>query len=228
MRFSDFRDQDLDAFDFRQIDVDLQQYVPWLQGYRVLALRAAATMTEGDAPVTTCPSTTCRTSVVVRGSVDSGSSGFATGTASSSPPSIAGRRGGPSTWLCSPRRGRATFVFDSGNWLPIGRRDLEQWFRDQPRNPDGTFRAPASRYIQGTPVGQFRHYGTRSDDPNDLYPHESRRELRGYKVLSAWLNHDDSRSLNTFDAYVEDNGRRYVRHHECRAKIPRLSLGGEQ
>ena len=47
-RFTDFRDQDLDSFDFRRIDVDLQQYVPWLQGYRVLALRAAATMTEAD------------------------------------------------------------------------------------------------------------------------------------------------------------------------------------
>ncbi len=106
-----------------------------------------------------------------------------------------------------------TFLFDSGTWLPIKRADLEHWFRDQPRNPDGTIRALASRYIRGTPVGQFRHYGTRSDDPNDLYPHERRRELRGYKVFSAWLNHDDSRSLNTFDSYVEDNGRRYVRHY---------------
>ena len=107
----------------------------------------------------------------------------------------------------------ATFFFDSGKWLPIRSSDLEHWFRDQPRNPDGTIRALASRYIQGTPVGQFRHYGTRSDDPNDLYPHERRRELRGYKVLSAWLNHDDSRSLNTFDSYIEDNGRRYIRHY---------------
>ena len=107
----------------------------------------------------------------------------------------------------------ATFVFDSGKWLPIRRSDLEHWFRDQPRNPDGTIRALASRYIRGTPVGQFRHYGTRSDDANDLYPHERRRELRGYKVLSAWLNHDDSRSLNAFDSYIEDNGRRYIRHY---------------
>ena len=91
--------------------------------------------------------------------------------------------------------------------------DLEHWFRDQPRNPDGTIRALASRYIRGTPVGQFRHYGTRSDDPNDIYPHERRRELRGYRVFSAWLHHDDSRSLNTFAAYVEEDGRRFIRHY---------------
>ncbi len=107
----------------------------------------------------------------------------------------------------------ATFEFDSGTWLPIRRSDLEHWLRDQPRNPDGTTRALASRYIRGTPVGQFRHYGTRSDDPNDIYPHERRRELRGYRVFSAWLNHDDSRSINTFDSYVEGNGRRYIRHY---------------
>ena len=107
----------------------------------------------------------------------------------------------------------ATFLFDSGRWLQIRRSDLEHWFRDQPRNPDGSVRALASRYIPGTPVGQFRHWGTRSDDPNDVYPHERRRELRGYRVFSAWLNHVDSKSLNTFDAYVEEDGRRYIRHY---------------
>ena len=52
-RFTDFRDQDFDSFDFRRIDVDLQQYVPWFQGYRVLAFRAAATMTEASRAIRT-------------------------------------------------------------------------------------------------------------------------------------------------------------------------------
>ena len=46
VRFSDFRDQDSGAFDFRQLEIDLQQYLPWLQKYRVLALRAAAVITD--------------------------------------------------------------------------------------------------------------------------------------------------------------------------------------
>ena len=46
-----------------------------------------------------------------------------------------------------------------------------------------------------------------------LPPTQRRRELRGYRVFAAWLNHDDSRSLNTFDSYVEDNGRHYIRHY---------------
>lgn len=107
----------------------------------------------------------------------------------------------------------ARFKFDSGEWLPITHSDLEHWLRAQPRQPDGTIRAVASKYLTGKPVGQFKQYGTRSDDPNDLFPHELRRELRGYRVFAAWLNHDDSRSLNTFDSYLEEGGRHYIRHY---------------
>ena len=107
----------------------------------------------------------------------------------------------------------ATFKFDSGEWLPITHSDLEHWLRAQPRQPDGTIRAVASKYIAGKPVGQFRFYGTRSDDPNDVFPHELRRELRGYRVFAAWLNHDDSRALNTFDSYLEEGGRHFIRHY---------------
>ena len=53
----------------------------------------------------------------------------------------------------------------------------------------------------------------RPDDPNDIYPHERRRELRGLRVFAAWLNHDDARSINSIDTYVEDNGRHYIRHY---------------
>jgi hypothetical protein len=44
-------------------------------------------------------------------------------------------------------------------------------------------------------------------------PHEHRRELRGYRVFCAWLNHDDSRAINTLDAYVGGDGSGHVRHY---------------
>ena len=72
--------------------------------------------------------------------------------------------------------------------------------------------SPAGRST-ANPVGPFRYYGTRPDDPNDIFPHEHRRELRGLGVLAAWLNHDDSRAPNTLDTLVTSEGRTVVRHH---------------
>jgi hypothetical protein len=95
----------------------------------------------------------------------------------------------------------------------ITREDVQGWLRTIPRQSDGSIRALASRYVPGKIVGQFKYNGRRPDDPNDLFPHERRRELRGMRVFAAWLNHDDARSINSIDTYVEDGGRRYIRHY---------------
>ncbi|MGH9631176.1 MAG: hypothetical protein ACRD7E_22965, partial [Bryobacteraceae bacterium] len=57
------------------------------------------------------------------------------------------------------------------------------------------------------------YYGRRKGDRNDFIRHEHRRELRGFHAVSAWVNHHDSRSINTLDTMVEENGVRYVRHY---------------
>ncbi|HXV60958.1 MAG TPA: hypothetical protein VEK15_09710 [Vicinamibacteria bacterium] len=89
---------------------------------------------------------------------------------------------------------------------------FRRMIRRVPRLADGTMRVLASKYIPGQPIGPFRYYGMRSDDPNDVIPHEDRRELRGLRLFAAWLNHDDTRAHNTQDSYVEDDGTHYVRH----------------
>src|SRR5689334_18844726 len=101
----------------------------------------------------------------------------------------------------------------SGDKRPIEISDVERWLQDQPRAADGTIRAIASRFVPGKVVGQFRFTGTRPDDPNDIFPHERRRELRGLRVFAAWLNHDDARSINSIDTYLADDGRRHIRHY---------------
>jgi hypothetical protein len=91
--------------------------------------------------------------------------------------------------------------------------DVDDLLEIVERDPDGSFRAVASRALPGTPLGPFRFYGTRPDDPNDVVPHEHRRELRGFAVFSAWLNHVDAKSGNSLDTLVEDGARSLVRHH---------------
>lgn len=76
--------------------------------------------------------------------------------------------------------------------------------------PDGRYVAVASKFVPGPPKGPFLFEGTRDDDPNDWYPHEHRRELRGLRVVSSWINHVDMRFMNTLDAYVPPG---YLRHY---------------
>jgi hypothetical protein len=93
------------------------------------------------------------------------------------------------------------------------KRDLDDVFRLSARQPDGRYRMLASRFAEGAPVGNFKYYGTRTDDPNDIYPHEHRRELRAARVFAAWLNHDDSRAINTLDMLVTEGAAKYVKHY---------------
>jgi hypothetical protein len=101
----------------------------------------------------------------------------------------------------------------SGGRRPFTMADVDAVLARAARRADGGYRVLASRQLPGTDLGPFRYHGTRPDDPNDIYPHEHRRELRGLRVFAAWLNHDDSRSLNTRDTLVTRDGRRLVWHH---------------
>jgi hypothetical protein len=92
-------------------------------------------------------------------------------------------------------------------------KDLDRLLAQAESGKDGRYRAIASLALQGRNIGPFRYFGVRADDPNDTVPHEHRRDVRALGVFGAWLDHDDSRSINTFDGLVEENGRTFVRHY---------------
>ncbi len=102
---------------------------------------------------------------------------------------------------------------DEGKERPVQESDIDRIFKWAFQHLDGTTPVIASRLLPGTPLGHFQYHGTRSDDPNDIFPHENRRELRGLRVFSAWLNHDDSRSINSLDMYLGSPGEGHVQHH---------------
>jgi hypothetical protein len=92
--------------------------------------------------------------------------------------------------------------------------DVSAIMRRGARNPEGLYRGMASRALSGALIGEYRYHGTRTDDVNDTVPHEHRRDLRGMRLAAAWIDHDDSRAINTMDVLVEENGLRYVRHYQ--------------
>jgi hypothetical protein len=108
---------------------------------------------------------------------------------------------------------KATAEDKYGKKQPIKQKDIDKVLAAAFQLKDGRLRASASLFLPGKPLGPFRYESTRSDDPNDVIPHEHRRELRGNRILSAWLLHHDSREQNTLDLWVKDNGRNYIRHY---------------
>lgn len=94
---------------------------------------------------------------------------------------------------------------------PMTQDDIRAILERVPHQPDGTLRAMASKFLPGVPKGPFLYAGQRPDDPHDRIRHENRRELRGFRVMAAFLNHTDTKAANALDMY--DPQARYVTHY---------------
>jgi len=86
---------------------------------------------------------------------------------------------------------------------PFDRDVLDSILKLAPRRGD-LVRFQASLWLPGKTLGPFRYVGTRHDDPNDAIDHDDRRELRGGRVLAAWLDHFDAREQNSMDVWLSD------------------------
>ena len=107
---------------------------------------------------------------------------------------------------------KATLRRPNGKRTPFTPDDLNAILEQVARKPDGTYRVIAGRLLPGKILGNFRYEGTRPDDPNDLVPHEHRRELRALRVFGAWTNLTDLKAKNTLDTLATENGRAIVKH----------------
>jgi hypothetical protein len=108
---------------------------------------------------------------------------------------------------------KATIKRPSGARTPFTDDDLHSILEIVAKRKDGTYRVIAGRLVPGKILGNFLYNGTRSDDPNDLVPHERRRELRALRVFGAWTNLTDLKAANTLDALVTENGHSVIKHY---------------
>lgn len=109
--------------------------------------------------------------------------------------------------------GSITISLERGRALKVNAANLDSILAATNSRFDGRYHALASRYLDGIILGSFDDQGRRDDDPNDLIPHEDRRELRALRVFGAWLNHFDLKRHNTLDVYVGQPGAGHVRHY---------------
>lgn len=103
---------------------------------------------------------------------------------------------------------------DFGNLVPLSRSDIDDALTEASVDDRGRVRVMASHFLPGVPLGPFEYDGTRAEDPNDVIPHQHRRELRASRLIAAWLHHYDARPHNTYTSFIETGqGRGYVQHH---------------
>lgn len=105
------------------------------------------------------------------------------------------------------------FVDKRGQERDLIQKDVDDIMAPVKKDSQGRYRAVASAYLEGSPVGPWKFNGTRTDDPNDTVPHEHLRVLRGMRVFDSWVNHHDSKALNSLDTVVAGPDGKYVRHH---------------
>jgi hypothetical protein len=104
-----------------------------------------------------------------------------------------------------------------GHRRPMNQGDVDRILSRAELGDGRHIRALVSKFIPGKPLGGFSRGGTRRGDPNDLIPHERRRDLRGLFPVFAWLKHTDVKEGNTLDAWVKDPvhpGRHYIVHYQ--------------
>jgi hypothetical protein len=96
---------------------------------------------------------------------------------------------------------------------PMTESDIDTILAQVDRPNETEWIALSSKFLSGKPVGPFDYRSRRKDDKNDRVDHEHRRELRGFYVFAAWLNHYDTKQHNSLDMYVTEHGHRFIKHH---------------
>ena len=91
------------------------------------------------------------------------------------------------------------------NEQPLTQEALQEMLQAYPRI-DGRLRVVARDALPGRPLGHWRYDGTNRADPNDVIPHEDRRELRGSYVLAAWLNNAGAQNRATHLSWIPVRG----------------------
>ncbi|WP_263785450.1 hypothetical protein [Salinibacter grassmerensis] len=116
----------------------------------------------------------------------------------------------PQHWLRRVRVERLVPEPESG----VTQSRVDSLLTSAAQRPDSTYRVLATRISSvERRIGPFQFKGTRADDGNDVFPHEDRRELRGLRVIAAWIHHSKIRPRHTLDVGMRVEGRRFVRHY---------------
>lgn len=83
---------------------------------------------------------------------------------------------------------------------------LEKYLLAIPQLPGGTYRASASKLFKAQEAGDVSFWSRKKEDPQEVVHHRDRRDFRGLRVFSAWLNNENIRESNALYMKTNENG----------------------
>lgn len=95
----------------------------------------------------------------------------------------------------------------------VSQDDIDKVYAFSHAEENGSYRAVASGFLDGTVLGHIAQRGTRKGDLNDTIPHENRRVLRALRMISAWLGNSGFRSDNSLEVYSGAPGEGHTIHY---------------
>jgi len=107
---------------------------------------------------------------------------------------------------------KVKIVDEKGRKRFMNEDDLTAILKRVDYSENGLIRSTASKYVPGKVIGPFKYEDLRDDDPNDIIPHHHRRELRGFRVVAAWMNDIDAKAANSMDTWINEDGKNFVKH----------------
>jgi hypothetical protein len=125
----------------------------------------------------------------------------------------------PENHVAYMRRDQLT-VGEGAKFTPAGRKaramrldDLDNLLERASREPDGSYRIVASKALPASRSGGSASRAHVPTIPTISCRTKTGRELRGYGVFAAWLNHVDAKAINSLDTLVVSEGRAHVQHN---------------
>ena len=94
-----------------------------------------------------------------------------------------------------------TVTANDGVTRPFDKAALDKVISEAGKRGDKR-RFQVSAWLGGFLIGPFKYEGTRADDPNDVIPHEDRRDIGGARLVAAWMHHFDAREQNSMDSWM--------------------------
>lgn len=107
----------------------------------------------------------------------------------------------------------AHYYAQSGFNKPLTQEGIDEILARLPQTSNGSYRASASKLLEGHVLGRDEFDARRKKDPNDPVWHRDRRTFRTLRIFGSWVNYYDLIPQNSLELTIDVDGKRVIKHY---------------